>query len=320
MAALTGHPRLQGTLLITLLTSVCSSGFLLFGYDQGVMSGVTISPFWLSTMDEPSSLMLGTITALYDVGAFFGAIFAAFTAEPLGRKRTLIFGSVVLIIGSILLGTSFERVQFMVGRVVTGVGIGYICSVCPVYQAEVSKTSARGWQVACQLTTMLFGLMLAYWINYGFFFHTNSVQWRFPLIFQCVFAAYIVVVAIWLPDTPRWLLRHVEDKNVGTRVLARLRGTGVEDAGVKREVADILGSLRLEEKEEGTWSDLFKSNGVQAHRRFFLALGIQWMQQMTGKQCSTCPYSQSATHPLPKYFLTVQSRPILTNSRQASTS
>jgi MFS family permease len=156
MASKVGTKALKGPLLVAAITSVCSSGFLLFGYDQGVMSGVVISKYWLSQMGTPSTLMVGTITALYDVGAVFGAIGAAFTAEPLGRKRTLQLGTWILIVGTILMGSCYERVQMMVARVITGIGIGYITSVTPVYQSEISPAAQRGWQVCCQLTTMLF--------------------------------------------------------------------------------------------------------------------------------------------------------------------
>lgn len=249
------------------------------------MSGVVISDDWLKTMGNPSALMVGTITALYDVGAVFGAIFASFTAEPLGRKHTFLLGTTILMIGTILMGSAYERVQFMVARILTGIGIGYITSVTPVYQSEISKAAQRGWQVCCQLTTMLFGLMLAYWINYGFYFHKNAVQWRFPLLFQLVFAVYIVAVTPFLPDSPRWLMRHEESPERGMTVLAKLRGKPMSDPRVQAEGNDILEAIRIESAEEGTWSDLFKSHGIQAHKRLYLSLGIQFMQQMTGIVC-----------------------------------
>ncbi|EED77491.1 predicted protein, partial [Postia placenta Mad-698-R] len=105
---------LRGVALLAILTSVCSTGFCLFGYDQGVMSGVVISQYWLKTMGNPSTIMVSTITALYDIGAIVGAIAAAFTSEPLGRKRTLVFGASVLLVGTILMGTCVERIQMMV--------------------------------------------------------------------------------------------------------------------------------------------------------------------------------------------------------------
>lgn len=118
----TGLKGLTGGPLVAAITTVCASSFLLFGYDQGVMSGVVISQYWLDEMGNPSTVMTGTITALYDVGAVFGAIIAAFTVERLGRKRSLLVGSSLIVIGSILMGASVERIQMMVGRIVTGLG------------------------------------------------------------------------------------------------------------------------------------------------------------------------------------------------------
>jgi len=274
---------LTGAPLVAAITSVCSSGFLLFGYDQGVMSGVVISKYWLTAMDNPSTIMLSTITALYDVGAVFGAIGAAVLGDRLGRKRTLITGCVVLIVGTILMAASFERIQMMFGRVLTGLGIGFITSVTPVYQSEISPAKQRGWQVCCQLTMMLFGLMLAYWINYGFYYHNSDAQWRFPLAFQAVFAVYCIVVTCLLPDTPRWLLRYRPQSGKGEEVLARLRGKDVGHPMVQREKAEIVEAIEIESREEGSWMDLLRDGGVAANKRFFLALGIQFMQQMSGK-------------------------------------
>jgi hypothetical protein len=130
---------------------------------------------------------------------------------------------------------------------------------------------------------MLGGLMLAYIINYGMYFRHGSVQWRFPLLFQLVFAAYILLVTPWLPDTPRWLLRHESSPERGIEVLSKLRNRPADDLVVKKEVDAILHAIEIESKEEGTWGDLFKDNGIAANKRFYLALGIQFMQQMTGE-------------------------------------
>ncbi|OSX62528.1 hypothetical protein POSPLADRAFT_1046006 [Postia placenta MAD-698-R-SB12] len=223
-----GVHRLRGVALMAVITSVCSAGFCLFGYDQGVMSGVVVSQYWLKTMGNPSTIMVSTITAVYDIGAVVGAIAAAFTSEPLGRKRTLIFGTIVLLVGTILMGTCAERIQMMIARVVTGIGIGYITSVTPVYQSEITLPEHRGWL------------------------------------------------------TPRWLIRHDPTPTRGVTVLAKLRDLPEEHPIVQREAQDIINAIELESKEEGSWGDLFRSNGIMAHKRFYLALGIQFMQQMTG--------------------------------------
>ncbi|KAK4228127.1 general substrate transporter [Podospora fimiseda] len=274
---------LKGTPLMALLTSALSTGFLLFGYDQGVMSGVILSPSFLDIMGSPSPLALGTLVSVYTFGAIFGSILSAFTSDKLGRKRTLIIGTSLVFIFGLGMALSGNRIQFGIARTIVGVGIGYITSITPVYQSEVSRHEQRGWQVCCQLTTMLVGLALAYWVNYGFYFRPGEAQWRVPLALQCLFAGYILVMVPFLPDTPRWLLhRFPLEPEQGREVLARLRGKKEDDEEVRQEVDEILKAVAREVRVEGTWGDLLRGNGVMANKRFALAVGIQFMQQMTG--------------------------------------
>jgi hypothetical protein len=131
---------------------------------------------------------------------------------------------------------------------------------------------------------MLLGLLVAYWMNYGFYFYNSPIQWRFPLLFQIIPALYILAVTPWLPETPRWLMFHEgEDSGRGLEVLSKLRDKPKEHPDVQREKEEIRYAIRVESEEEGSWADLFRDGGCQANKRFFLALGIQFMQQMTGK-------------------------------------
>lgn len=56
----------------------------------------------------------------------------------------------------------------------------------------------------------------------------------------------------------------------------------MEDSKVQKEMRAIVDAIRLEKKAEGTWGSLFRSNGVSADKRFYLAVGIQLMQQLSG--------------------------------------
>jgi sugar porter (SP) family MFS transporter len=274
-----GLPRL--TPLTVLITSITSVSFLLFGYDQGLMSGIILSPSWKSTMGSPTPLLIGTITALHALGALAGALVTALIGEDLGRKRTLLSGAALVLLGGVGMACAGERYVFMAARTLAGVGVGFVCSVAPVYQAEISETGQRGWLVCCQLTTMLVGLGLAYGIDYGFYFYPGEMQWRIPVGLQVVFAGYVLVAGIWVTDTPRWLVRKGR-KGEGKAVLARLRGLEVDDEDVVREVEEIEKAVLMEVQVQGGWGDLFRDNGVMANKRFYLAVGIQFMQQCSG--------------------------------------
>lgn len=68
-------------------------------------------------------------------------------------------------------------------------------------------------------------------------------------------------------------------------MLAKLRNKSEYDSVVQREKSDILSAINIEseEKDSDTWKSLFMDGGCAANKRFFLALGIQFMQQTSGE-------------------------------------
>jgi MFS family permease len=76
--------------------------------------------------------MLGLIVALYEVGCFLGAIITSVVGEGLGRRKSIMIGAVIMLIGAILQATSYGRPQMIVARIISGVGMGFINSTVPV--------------------------------------------------------------------------------------------------------------------------------------------------------------------------------------------
>lgn len=131
---LTGRP------LSLMVSTVATTGFLLFGYDQGVMSGIISAPAFADmfpeTRDNPT--MQGLVTAIYEIGCLIGAMFILWAADMLGRRKAMIIGAIIMIIGAIVQVTCFKNTntlaQFIAGRVITGVGNGINTSTIPTYQ------------------------------------------------------------------------------------------------------------------------------------------------------------------------------------------
>lgn len=123
---------LKGRALNWAITATAGSGFLLFGYDQGVMSGLLTGDAFTATFPEidttdkgnGSSSLQGTVVAIYEIGCFFGAIFCLLVGERLGRRWCIMSGCVVLSIGAILQATAFGIPQMIVGRIIAGLGNG----------------------------------------------------------------------------------------------------------------------------------------------------------------------------------------------------
>lgn len=89
-----GGPKfagLSGRRLGLLVSTIATNGFLLFGYDQGVMSGIISAPpfnsYFPDTKDD--SVYQGFVTAIYEIGCLFGAIFILSFGDRLGRRRAV---------------------------------------------------------------------------------------------------------------------------------------------------------------------------------------------------------------------------------------
>lgn len=74
----------------------------------------------------------------------FGAIVVIFGGEKIGRQRALVLGGIIVIIGTILQASSYSRAQFIVARIVTGLGNGINTSTLGIYQSETCSAESRG--------------------------------------------------------------------------------------------------------------------------------------------------------------------------------
>ncbi|OBT52266.1 hypothetical protein VE04_08223 [Pseudogymnoascus sp. 24MN13] len=278
---------LSGRKLNIAISVVATNGFLLFGFDQGVMSGIITDPvfndYFPATKDN--STVQGITTGIYEIGCLLGAVFILIFGEWLGRRRACITGGWVMILGVIIqvasMTGSMPFVQFMVGRTITGVGNGINTSTIPTYQAECSKSSNRGLLICIEGATIAFGTMIAYWINYGSQFSDNeSVHWRWPIAFQIVFGLFLSVVMVFLPESPRWLLSR-ERYEEGESVLASLHGKDTHHPEVQAQKAVILDSIRAAGKG-ASFSSLFTGGKSQHTRRMLVGSSAQLFQQIGG--------------------------------------
>lgn len=95
-------------------------------------------------MDNPSSAMLGLITASLYMGGFAGSLFAAMPCDRFGRRVVLQVGQFLELIGSILQAAAPDRNVFIVGRVIVGIGMSFCTIAGPSLLAELLPPRLRG--------------------------------------------------------------------------------------------------------------------------------------------------------------------------------
>lgn len=73
------------------ITFACQLAFVLFGYDQGVFSGIIGNQHFLKIVDHPNDTITGLIVSIYNLGCFTGCIINFFMGDWLGRRRAMWF-------------------------------------------------------------------------------------------------------------------------------------------------------------------------------------------------------------------------------------
>ncbi|KAK8086711.1 Major facilitator superfamily domain- general substrate transporter [Apiospora phragmitis] len=253
----------------------------------GVFSGVAITEDYLTVhglYGRGKTELLSIITPIYAVGCFVGAVVALSVGEQLGRKKSVILGSVVMSVGAILQITSFSAPHMLVGRVVSGVGNGINTATAPVWQTETSQAKWRGKLVVLEMMMNIFGFMLVNWINYGMSSVAGPVAWRLPLALQSVFLLVLFATVPWLPESPRWLIAHGR-ADEATTILADLENKSVDDPYVIAARDEIVYSVQYERENAVRWRDLLRGRGdggTKTVRRLLLGIGSQAMQQFGG--------------------------------------
>lgn len=143
--------------------------------------------------------------------------------------------------------------MFQVGRFLSGLGIGILVTVCPMYMSEMSSPFRRGWLVGHHAIFLVFGYMLSGWVGYGCYFATSaneSFAWRFPLCLQCLPPTLLLAGSPWVPRSPRWLISKGKLEEART-VLKKLRQSPEDpnDIAAKEEFYQISQQLKLDEQK-----------------------------------------------------------------------
>lgn len=212
---------------------------------SGIISDPQFNAMFTATKDD--NVMQATVTAVYEVGCLIGAIWALLFGDWMGRRWMVIWGAIVMILGVIIQVTAVEGhvqlAQFIVGRVITGVGNGMNTSTIPTYQAESSHAKNRGLLICIEGGIIAIGTMIAYWIDFGAHYGPQDLVWRFPIAFQIVFGIIIIVGMYYMPESPRWLIAH-DRVPEGEAVLAALNGVEIDDRSTQMEKNLVIDSVR----------------------------------------------------------------------------
>ncbi|KAF7810903.1 polyol transporter 5-like [Senna tora] len=262
---------------------------ILLGYDIGVMSGAAIYiKRDLKVTDVQIEILLGIIN-LYSL---IGSCLAGRTSDWIGRRYTIVFAGAIFFAGAILMGFSTNYLFLMCGRFVAGIGIGYALMIAPVYTAEVSPASSRGFLTSFPEVFINGGILLGYISNYAFSKLPLRIGWRLMLGIGAVPSVILGVGVLAMPESPRWLVmrgrlgeaKQVLNKTSDSKEEARLRLADIKQAaGIPENCDDdVVEVAGKQNTGEGVWKELFLHPTPAVRHILIAALGIHFFQQASG--------------------------------------
>ncbi|KAK9311888.1 general substrate transporter, partial [Lipomyces starkeyi] len=263
------------------ISAFVALGGVLYGFDVSSMSDIVGTAHYRNYYGNPLGIRQGGITSSIAAGSFFGALSSSFLGDRLSRKVAIQLGTVMWFIGSSLQATSTGIPMLIIGRFVSGLCIGVISTLVPIYQSEIAPRKIRGRLVSFQQFAIALGMVIQYFIQFGCsFFHSNAV-FRLPWAIQIVPAIFLFTGLFWLPRSPRWLASKDHWDTV-LQVLAFLRtpNCDINDPLVLAEYKEIEEQILFEREQElNNYRELL---GTKMRRRLFLGMAIQAWSQLTG--------------------------------------
>ncbi|OJJ07463.1 hypothetical protein ASPVEDRAFT_202274 [Aspergillus versicolor CBS 583.65] len=254
-------------------------GGFLFGYDSGIITSTISLPTFNEYFTHPSATVTGGIVSSFQGGAILGTMVNMAGADWAGRKRTILAGAVVSIVGCALQAGAVSMAMLIIGRFIAGVAVGMLTATIPMYAAELSEPKWRATLSGLLQWMLSWGFLVAQWLGYGCSFSTNEFSWRFPLAFQNI-PGLILVAGIWfLDESPRWLMekdRHEEAKAVLTRIR---KGESAETIDLEfREIRDVIAADRA--AGNTSWKTILTKPSWR--RRLILGCGVQAFGPLSG--------------------------------------
>ncbi|WAR25276.1 MYCT-like protein [Mya arenaria] len=296
----TGEDERGSNFYVYYLTCFATIGGLLFGYDTGIISGsmLLIGDNWNLTTIWKELIVSATVGA----AAIF-ALIAGYLTDWIGRKKVVMFASVIFTGGAVIMGASVNKEMLLVGRLVVGAGIGAVpaatsyrrrgllgCTYSytpshsgfasmsiPVYVAEAAPPEIRGRLVTINQLFITIGIVISS-IVAGLFSVNKENGWRWMLGLAGVPSVIQFIGFFGLPESPRWLMEkgRVDDAR---RALQQIRKVN----GVDNELQEIQSAIDENKKFATSDGVLMRMLQTQPVRRaLFLGCGMQLFQQLCG--------------------------------------
>jgi len=258
---------------VIIISVIAAIGGLLFGYDTAVIAGAIGS---IQTIFDLSPALTGWAASSAIWGCMIGVIFAGFLSDKFGRKKVLILSAILFFISAVGSSIPNNLTQFVLARLIGGVGVGIASMLSPMYISEIAPAKIRGTLVTLYQLAIVIGINLVYYINLQIASSGDAqwnldIGWRIMLASEVIPALLFFIMLFFIPESPRWLASKGKIDSAKA-IIEKING--------QNKSAELLNEIQDSFKEEkGSILVLFTSGLRMA---IVVGMFLAFFSQITG--------------------------------------
>ncbi|KAK9082182.1 hypothetical protein Syun_031631 [Stephania yunnanensis] len=279
--------RMSAFVIFASLVAAC--GGLMLGYDIGISGGVTamssfLQPFFPDVYRKEQGIVSSNQYCKFDshkLTFFTSSLYlaallvqwpASYSTSKHGRKLSIIIGAVIFLLGAAFNAAAIHVAMLYIGRLLLGLGVGFVIQAAPLYLSEMAPSKSRGSLNTIFQLMITIGILVANLIQGGW-------GWRLSLGLAALPAAIVLLGSISLPDTPNSMIERGASEEDVKKNLRRIRGTD----DVHEEYQDLCDACANASKAANNNNNnklaIFQRKYVPQMVMTFL---IPFFQQLTG--------------------------------------
>jgi SP family arabinose:H+ symporter-like MFS transporter len=258
---------------VIIISVIAAIGGLLFGYDTAVIAGAIGS---IQTIFDLSPALTGWAASSAIWGCMIGVIFSGFLSDKFGRKKVLILSAILFFISAVGSSIPNNLTQFVIARLIGGVGVGIASLLSPMYISEIAPAKIRGTLVTLYQLAIVIGINLVYYINLQIASSGDAqwnldIGWRIMLGSEVIPALLFIILLFFIPESPRWLASKGKIDSAKA-IIEKING--------QNKSAELLNEIQDSFKEErGSILVLFTSGLRMA---IVVGMFLAFFSQITG--------------------------------------
>ncbi|KAH7124764.1 lactose permease [Dactylonectria macrodidyma] len=254
------------------------------GYDSSLMGSINAMVPYQETFGlDGAGSSTGMVFIIYNLGQIAAFPLCGLLADGFGRRWCIFVGCLIVVIGTAVQATANTLGHFIGGRFILGFGASIASAAGPAYTVELAHPAYRGFMAGMYNNLWWLGNIIAGWATYGSNLHfETSWAWRVPTIVQAGMPGIAMVVILFFPESPRWLIAK-DRTDEALQVLAKYHGDGnVDSPIVQLQYREIIEQNNMYRSENPWWDYRELVNTRAARYRLGMVIGMSFFGQWSG--------------------------------------